>query len=127
MPEKPGTVMGYKVVATVPDGDRHGEMFQDSQGTWWIRYTNFEGEAGRYHTFEFADEDGWHEVGPGTDYPDREPMGFISQAQEQPPPFEGYVPLPPDQPIGEVLGGPPKTFNPPGEDLSDKKISNFQQ
>ena len=50
-------------------------------------------------------------------------MGHISQGQQASPPFEGYVPLPPDHKISDFQQ---KTYVPPGDDLSDKTLSDFR-
>ena len=101
------------------DGYWQNVRFKDGVGNEWLVKRD---AIGNEEWRLWSDDDKqWHEA------TFEGPLGRISQGgHEEPPPFEGYVPLPPDQPIGEVLGGPPKTFNPPGEDLSDKKLSDFQ-
>jgi hypothetical protein len=74
---------------------RNRYEYSDSVGNVFQEWDTPDG----HHSYYFDPADGgWHRYGPGTDYPDLEPMGFRSQAQDQassfeakdaPPPFVG--------------------------------------
>ena len=70
------TVYGFKIEneQIEPDGTVT-VWFQDDRGTNWS-LTAPDGITGYWSILEFEDEHGkYHKVGPGTDYPDKEPMG----------------------------------------------------
>ena len=70
------TVYGFKIEneQIEPDGTVT-VWFQDNRGTNWS-LTAPDGITGYWSILEFEDEHGkYHKVGPGTDYPDKEPMG----------------------------------------------------
>ena len=113
-----GRIYGFKILGDQINGDGDRTLlFEDDQGTQWsitAPHSPFAGED--FSELEFYDGRHWHKVGPGTDYPDKEPMGHIAQAQEKPPDpipiTEDDVRGSPDDPvIDRVPGGQPTSIN----------------
>ncbi len=89
--------------------------YTDDRGTEWMDYQEEDGSFHRFFnnspTTSWVE---WEEVGPGTDYPDKEPMGAITQGQSAPPPIDAQD-LPPEDRyddfeapvLGNVQGLPP--------------------
>jgi hypothetical protein len=101
--QAPKGTMANPWVEEIDDGSVVS-FYKDDLGTWWQEWhypdgTGFlefteacpriEGGKATWH------DANWHTVGPGTDYPDKEPMGYISQYQENPSPFEAQEAPPP--------------------------------
>jgi hypothetical protein len=102
-----------KIIKRYPNGYE----FEDDLGTrWWY----WEDDQGVPRLWQYDPEDVHHEHGYRPAQEGEEPKCFISQAQEASPTPLG------ERPIGEVLGeSGQKTYVPP-DDLSDKKLSDFQ-
>lgn len=103
------TIYGFKITGDQTTADGHQDLFfNDDMGTLWsVSRDGAEPSFGHLAFYDEAAGD-FHEVGEGTDYPDKEPLGFISQAQEKPPDpvvVDEVVPHSPDEHIGTGLQG----------------------
>jgi hypothetical protein len=127
--QAPKGTMANPWVTTYSGGDV-GYVYRDDLGTWWEEIHHSDGTGYLSFTegnpsFDSAGkptwkDTQWHEVGPGTDYPDKEPMGHVHQGQEgeNPPPLyesdqrpaDGFDPNAP--PLYESDPRPPDGFDP---------------